>query len=153
MSPVEDDPAVWSVIVAYVAKFGRQVADSLSFTTPFIGPAFIGAVLSVSRKSYRNKGAVYWSSAVSWSTAAGAVLTPIFAHTAGFPDSVSGSTAALVAILGHEGIGFLFRKVGADDALRKHLEEEERRREAEKRVEEPDEPWDGVDRRKSNRDE
>ena len=124
MSPVEDDPAVWALL----AKFFRQIVEGLSFATPFVGPAFIGAVLAASRKSYRKKGGVYWVSAVFWSTAAGAVLAPIFAHVAGFPETVCGSVAALVAILGHEGIGFLFHKVGAD-ALAKEWDGQERRTE------------------------
>lgn len=120
MSPVEDDPALWAVLV----KFFRQIMDGLAFTTPFIGPAFVGAVLSATRKSYRDKGAAYWISAVCWSTAAGAVLTPAFARLAGLDGDIAGSTAALVAILGHESIGFLFRRFGAAETK-----------------------WDGVERR------
>lgn len=127
MSPVEDDPAMWAAL----CKFFRQVMDGLSFTTPFIGPAFIGALLSVTRKSYRKKGVAYWASAVCWSTAAGAVLTPAFAHLVGISGDIAGSAAALVAILGHESIGFFFRHFGV-----KAAESETR--------------WDGVERRSGN---
>ena len=98
-----------------LCKIWRVLADSLAFTGPFIGPAFIGAVLSATRRSYRDKGPVYWFSAVAWSTAAGAVLAPLFAHVMGFSDDVARSSAALLAILGHEGVGFMFRRIGAEE--------------------------------------
>ena len=123
MSPVEDDPSIWAILL----KPLKLVADSLSFTTPFLGPAFVGAVLSTMRKSYRKKGKMYWFSAVSWSTAAGAMLTPLFAHLAGIPENVAGSTAAFVAIMGHEALGFICRYFGSS------------------------EPWDGEERRETQR--
>ena len=100
MSPVEDDPAVW----AAMCKFFRQIADGLSFTTPFVGPAFLGAVCNAIWRKHFRKGVIYLASAVLSSTLAGSVLTPLFAHVAGFPDNVTGSTAAFVAILGYEAI-------------------------------------------------
>lgn len=114
-------------VAATLIKWLRAIADSLAFTQPFIAPAFIGAVMSVTRKSYRKKGFAYWVSAVCWSTAAGASLTPAFAHLAGLPDGAAGSTATLVALLGHEGVGWLCG----------HFK--------------PSDPWDGVDRRNQGR--
>lgn len=122
MSPVEDDPTVWGVL----AKIGKAVLESLSFAAPFVGPAFIGAVLSASRRSYRDKSLMYWFSAVMWSTAAGTVLAPLFAEVMGFSDNAARSSAALLALLGHEGVGLIFRKTGLESEA-KH--------------------WDGMDRR------
>ncbi len=124
MSPVEDDPAMWAAL----GKLVRQIADGLSFTMPFIGPAFLGAVLNAIWRKHLRKGVPYLLSAVFSSTVAGAVLTPVLAHAAGFPDNVSGSTAAFVAIVGYEAINRVCGKSTAGT-------------------------WDGTERRKRNREE
>lgn len=106
MSPIEDDPTVWAVM----AKFCRQIIDSLSFCTPFIGPAFLGALLNAIWRKHLRRGIVYLLNAIFSSTMAGAVLTPLFAHVSNFPEGVSGSTAAFVAIIGYEAINRIFGK-------------------------------------------
>lgn len=125
MTPYTPTPEPGDVdVFAAFLRWIRSVAEGLLYTTPFIGPAFLGAVLSATRKSYRDKGVFYWISAVMWSTAAGAILTPAFAKLAGLDSEVAGSSAALVALLGHEGVGWLCG----------HFK--------------PKEPWDGSERRK-----
>lgn len=127
MSPVEDDPAVW---VAFV-RYWREVMDGMAFTTPFWGPAFLGALLNAIWRKHLRRGAAYLLSAVFSSTVAGAVLTPLFAHVAGFPDGVSGSTAAFVAIVGYEVINRMFGSTVIGGSK----------------------PWDGTERRKDRREE
>ena len=116
---------------------------------PFLGPAFLGAVLSAARKKYRRKGKLYWISAVCWSTVAGAALTPLFAHAAGIPENVAQSSATFVAIMGHEALNFLYRQFGLPED--KEFRDPVPGTAPELRPATEPAPWDGTERRSANR--
>lgn len=109
---------------AAIAKFFRQIIDGLAFCTPFIGPAFLGAILNAIWRKHLRRGVTYLLSAIFSSTVAGAVLTPLFAHVGNFPESASGSTAAFVAIIGYEAIN----RICGDSASKDSWDDAERRK-------------------------
>lgn len=111
LPPEMGDSDVWASILRAI----KQICEGLSFATPFIGPAFLGAILSVSRKAYRHKSKIYWFSAVAWSTLAGALLAPLFSHTFGIPLEAAGSSASFIALIGHEALNMIIVKYGGGE--------------------------------------
>ena len=108
MSPVEDDPDMWAALMRAM----QQVTAPLSPLLPFLAPAFVGSLIGAGFKRYWKKGVWNFVSMVVWSTATGAVLTPLFTHMMSLPDTVSVSAASFIGIFGHAVLARIGEKFG-----------------------------------------
>ena len=98
MAPVEDDPDM----LAAILRLLKSLLEGLSFITPWLLPAFFGALAGSRGKDRRKHGFWGWVNAVFWATIAGAGLAPLAAHFSGAPEAMTNSVAFLIGLLGYD---------------------------------------------------
>ncbi len=98
MSPVEDNPDMWSAVMRYL----RPLYESLAWALPFLLPALFGTLARSSGAEQRKMSRWQWVNAIFWATVTGAGLAPLAAYYTGAPDKLVYSIAFLLGILAYD---------------------------------------------------
>lgn len=100
------------------ASFVNGLKVFAAYALPWLAPSIAGASMALLLQERRRRGAGHWLNLFVWSVAAGCLLTPLFAHIFGLPDSISISTACFISMSGKEAVDFarslLRRKAGGE---------------------------------------